>query len=228
MLFRSRANGSGGFRVFAVNHGGRESIEIFDVTSPGANARVTWRGCLLVPKDVLANGVASLPGGRVVVSGQNVTIWSPRSGWRGYTPGVIKRANGVIASPDGRWLYINGSDDYTVNLVATDGRMEDRKVLITSEFAHADNIRRGSDGKLYTAGTYVKPEDAKACFTSKLCNVPTVVIVTDPKTNIARELIRIPPSVGAFGAGTVALRVGNELWIGASKGDRVAIIPMPK
>lgn len=217
-----------GYRLLVVNHGSRESIEVFLVTLPDGVPQVTWRGCILVPKEIRGNGVTSLPDGRILVSGQNVAIWSPKDGWRNYTPDLIKRANGIIASPDGKWLYIDGSDDYTVNLVAADGRIEDRKVLITSKFAHMDNIRRGSDGHLYVAGTYVTPEDSKACFTAKLCNVPTVVIDIDPATNIARELMRIPPSVGAFGAGTTALRVGNEFWIGASKGDRVAIIPVPK
>jgi hypothetical protein len=218
----------GGYRLLAVNHGGRESIEVFFIDFASGAPHIKWRGCILIPKEVRGNAVTSLPDGRIVVSGENVAIWSLQDGWKNYTPGLIKRANGIVASPDGKWLYIDGSDDYTVNLVATDGRIEDRKVLITSPLAHADNIRRGSDGHLYVAGTVVAPEDSQACFRSKLCNAPTEVIDVDPATNTARELMRIPASVGAFGAGTTALRVGNELWIGASKGDRVAIVPMPK
>ncbi len=220
---------NGGYRLLVVNHGSRESVEIFFIDMTTGAPHATWRGCILVPKDVQGNGVTSLPDGRFVVSGHNVATWSPKDdSWTHYTAGIIKRTNGIIASPDGKWLYIDGSDDYTVNLVATDGRMEDRKVLITSDLAHMDNIRLGTDGHYYVAGTYVKAEDEQACFRMKLCNAPTVIAEIDPVTNAARIVMKLPPSVGVFGAGTTALRLGDEFWIGASKGDRIAIVPVPK
>ena len=57
----------GGLVLLAVDHGGREAIEFFDVTVDGAVA-VTWRGCAMPPPGSLLNDVASLPDGGFVTT----------------------------------------------------------------------------------------------------------------------------------------------------------------
>jgi hypothetical protein len=37
------------WRLLVVNHGGRESIEVFDVDLAPARPRLVWRGCLPMP-----------------------------------------------------------------------------------------------------------------------------------------------------------------------------------
>jgi hypothetical protein len=42
-----------------------------------------------------------------------------------------------------------------------------------------------------------------------------------------REIARRPNAPG-FGAGTVAVEVGDKLWVGSFRGDRIAIFPSEK
>ena len=48
----------------------------------------------------------------------------------------------------------------------------------------------------------------------------------DPKTLRVREIVR-HADTPAFGAGTVAVEVGKELWVGSFRGNRIAIVPAP-
>jgi hypothetical protein len=41
-----------------------------------------------------------------------------------------------------------------------------------------------------------------------------------------RELLR-EPYVAGFGAATVAVQVGSEIWIGTNRGDRLGYFPAP-
>ena len=43
---------------------------------------------------------------------------------------------------------------------------------------------------------------------------------------LARELLR-EPYVAGFGAATVAVQVGKEIWIGTNRGDRIGYFPVP-
>jgi hypothetical protein len=49
----------------------------------------------------------------------------------------------------------------------------------------------------------------------------------NPNTLKVQEILRQPNS-DAFGAGTVAVEVGKELWVGSFRGDRIARFPAKK
>src|SRR5690348_8815710 len=57
----SRSDGPDHGRLYVVNHGGNQSIEMFEWHVHGRNVALTWRGCVRVPSTVLANAVAPLP-----------------------------------------------------------------------------------------------------------------------------------------------------------------------
>ena len=50
------------------------------------------------------------------------------------------------------------------------------------------------------------------------------IVKINPETLAVREVIR-EPTTPAFGAGTVAVEVGNQIWVGSFRGDRIAIFP---
>ena len=54
--------------LYVVNHGGRESIEIFTLDPKGAEPAVTWNGCAVMPSHTWPNSVAPLPDGGMVVT----------------------------------------------------------------------------------------------------------------------------------------------------------------
>jgi hypothetical protein len=72
-----------------------------------------------------------------------------------------------------------------------------------------DNIRWASDGSILAAG-----QGAGA----------SIVVKINPETLAVREVVRHPDDE-VFGAGTVAVEVGTEYWVGSFRGDRIAIFP---
>ncbi|MEI9892245.1 MAG: hypothetical protein WDN45_18895 [Caulobacteraceae bacterium] len=54
--------------IYAVAHGGRESIEVFRIDASRDEPAVTWTGCLVLPKNASGNAVVALSGGRLAVS----------------------------------------------------------------------------------------------------------------------------------------------------------------
>jgi hypothetical protein len=53
-----------------------------------------------------------------------------------------------------------------------------------------------------------------------------VVVKINPETLAVREVYRRRDDA-TFRFGTVAVEVGNELWIGSYQGDRIAVVPAP-
>jgi hypothetical protein len=63
-----------------------------------------------------------------------------------------------------------------------------------------------------------------------LCSCPTEtwhVGRIDPRGAMSvKEILRQPYDAG-FGAATVAIQVGKEIWIGTNRGDRIGYFPAP-
>lgn len=67
LLLRPAA--SGHYTLYATNHGGRESIEVFDVAMDGGKPALTWIGCVLMPgADMPANSVAAFKDGTLIAT----------------------------------------------------------------------------------------------------------------------------------------------------------------
>jgi len=70
-------------------------------------------------------------------------------------------------------------------------------------------------------------KEVLACFESTQANCPNVpfqVDAMDPKTMKLTTLVKAG-SYGGMGAGTGAIKVGNELWVSTFRGDRIAMFP---
>lgn len=88
-----KAGRDGTQTLFAVNHGGRESIEIFRVTPTKAIPRINWIGCVLSPPNGMANALAVRDDGSMVMSA-SVAADAP------LTPVHIYADKGVIVSKE--------------------------------------------------------------------------------------------------------------------------------
>ncbi len=102
-----RQRRSGPARLLVVNHGDRESVEVFDVLSGGrAVPRLVWKGCMLLPPGHVGNAVAGYRDGTVLVSvltrpGTTITDFE-----RGLaTGGIYERAAG-----EGAFRLIPGTE----------------------------------------------------------------------------------------------------------------------
>lgn len=64
-----KANADGSHNLYVVNHGGRESIEVFRVTAEARQApHLAWIGCVLSPDTAMANAVTVRKDGSLVMS----------------------------------------------------------------------------------------------------------------------------------------------------------------
>jgi hypothetical protein len=123
-----RAAAGGRYTLYATNHGGRESVEVFELSvgSDGAAGvpAATWIGCVLLPPKLAANSVAAFADGTLVATvlilpgrtfedafaGRNTGIvlqWTPG------TPAFVELKgtelvanNGIETSLDDREFYV--------------------------------------------------------------------------------------------------------------------------
>jgi hypothetical protein len=154
--------------VYAVNHGGRESVEMFQLSAQGATAQ--WVGCVLMPQYAIGNAVAALPDGGFVVSkfldqrdskglehvmaGQvNGTVyrWRPRQGFTEVPGTRLSGDNGVAVTKDGRWLFVNAYGSREVVRVALSG---ERPAQVVKVDFNPDNLRWTPDGRLFVTGQF--------------------------------------------------------------------------
>ena len=109
--------------VYLVHHGFRESIEVFEIDTRPATPTFTWIGCVIAPETAAFNSVTPLAGGGFAATNPNRRVkpqpgadptntgeiweWNPKSGFAIIPGSEGNGPNGIEASPDGRWLYVN-------------------------------------------------------------------------------------------------------------------------
>src|SRR2546426_9488188 len=119
-----RPAATGRYTLYATNHGGRESVEVFDVDARSATPSATWTGCVLLPEKLAANSVAAFNDGALVATvlmlpgktfqdvwaGRNtgvVLMWTPGSkDFRMLAGTELPGNNGIETSSDDREFYV--------------------------------------------------------------------------------------------------------------------------
>ena len=229
--------------VYMVHHGFRESVEVFEIDTGPEIPTLAWVGCVVAPETTSLNSVSPLPDGGFVVTnlagssvrniqqrlltGSNtgeVWEWHPQGGWS-IVPGSESPApNGIEASPDGKWLYVNLWSAAKVMRLSR-GQTPIQKEIVDLPF-HPDNIRWQTDGSLFAAGQSGPTlERVLACLNTMCADLTSDVAEIDPETLAVRELVRYPAKPWFFTA-TSALQVGQDIWIGSMRGDRIARYPI--
>jgi hypothetical protein len=225
----------GPMEVFAVNHGGRESIEVFDVQVRGQEPTLTWKGCVILPADISANAVAALPDGMAVssfgASGDQGTAdllaghpsgfvgrWTPKAGWNHVPGSEFGGDNGVTAASDGSVLYVNNWNDGTLRIVPLGSGAASATIRL-GDF-HPDNVHFLPDGNLLIAGQVGTAREIMACASQATCPVGSMIVVVDPKSQVVRSQRTVAPT-SAFGAASTALLYGKDYWVSSFRGDRI-------
>ena len=228
----------GRLQLLVVQHGSREAVELFEVTGSGADWRVEWRGCVPAPPGAWLNSVAGVSNGdfyttQMTPLGFDVTqglsseitghafAWSQSEGsFRkiGGTDGAMP--NGIVTSPDGRFIYMNATAEHSVRKVEVATGRELGRATVDSP----DNARWAPDGRILIASLSrdITAQDLAACLSieRRACGSPFQIVALDPHSMTIVETLYA--NEGApMGAGTVGLRVGDELFIGSFHGDRI-------
>ena len=241
-----RARGEGLSTLYVVGHGGRESIEVFDVDATGAMPVLTWRGCVLTPNGMAANSVASLADGTLLatiplypgvpigasIGGYNtgaVYRWSPGdAGFTRVEGTELPYANGIEVSADGSEFYIASSGALRVLAYSNTNPATLLRGSRQLSFV-PDNLRLGADGRLLTAGLDLSDPvcgDVELSLEFDLgefaaCPRAFTVWSVDPAT-MQGEAIATSPAIPEFSNITIGITVGDEVWIGTFLGDRIA------
>jgi hypothetical protein len=228
--------------LLAVNHGGREAIEFFDVATDGTVA-LAWRGCAVPPPESLLNDVAGLPDGGFVTThmyprswgflrlgfmyllGRNtgyVLEWEPGRGFKRLPGTDSGLTNGIAAARDGASIYVNASFGNSVRRIE---RATGRE-LARATVQGPDNVSWGN-GRLLVASIRAPISQVMACqgLTGGACPTGFAIVALDPETLAQRELYA--GSGAPMGAGTAAVEVGDEIVIGSFAGDRVLRVRLP-
>jgi hypothetical protein len=229
---RQGRNGTG--VVYAINHGGRESVEVFNLDARAGTAQ--WVGCVVAPDGTSANSVVGLPDKSIVftklfdtkaantgigpvLKGEitgTVYRWTPGKGISEVPGTQLSGDNGLIASPDGKTLYVNAYGTWEVYKVPLDGKTKPTSVKV--EF-NPDNLRWAPDGNIYVVGQFLHPENLAGPNDWGVARL-------DPKTMHVRTVLTAP-GMKEFDNATVGVVVGPTLYLGTFKGDRVAYMNAP-
>ncbi len=223
--------------LYVVNHGGHESVEVFEVDLDRLRPTLRWLGGIELPGRTAGNDVAAVDNGFVLsmagdpagisevtvekaLAGEDtggVLEWSPNCGWK-LLPGThINTANGVAISPDGEWVYIGGWNSRCIKKVRRGGTADPETTTVGLDMM-VDNLTWSATGRLLAAGTYdtsMREFMAGHFGPNPRLGIPSRVIAVDPETLATEELIDYGPDT--FGAATTALQVGREIWVGTAR-----------
>lgn len=244
-----RARGRGLFRLHAVNHGGRESIEVFDVQTGDGVPLLRWVGCLPMPEGHVGNSVATWSDGTVlttVLTRPGKTIadflrghptggvyeWGAGdSGFRLLRGTELPGNNGLETSRDDRHFYVVAFGWHSILVYSRADPSEPARRILAPEFM-PDNIH-WSGGRLLTAGMrYSEPacgglrRIVNAVADPMLCHRGYVVAELDPETGTLTTLVDSGPDA-VFNGVSAASIVGGTLWIGSYQSDRIAFRALP-
>ena len=217
------ADSGGVHTLYVVHHGFRESIEVFEVDARATRPALTWVGCAVAPEPLGLNSVVALPeGGFVTTSPRTGDVWEwhTDSGWMQIPESDDTAPNGLEISSDGQWLYVAGFAEAKVTRLSR-GQDPVQKDVITLDF-RPDNLRMSLDGSVIFAagpGNIQTPRDVS----QETSNVATI----DPQTLDVQQVFQ-HPFIDGFAASTTAIQIGNEMWLGTFRGERIAYFPVPE
>lgn len=244
-----RKVGDGRFTLHVVNHGGRESIEVFDVSLAGDRPALRWRGCRVMPPGQVGNAVATFADGTLLVTvltrpGTTIAdfvqgkrtgaVWQWGPGASGFTEvprTQLPGDNGLESDPDERHFYVVA---FGWHAVLVYDRRHPRKPARTIEMPGfmPDNVH-WTAGRLVAAGMRL---DEPACgglrrvvdgeADKMLCHRGYVAAAIDPVSGEVSTLAYGAPEA-AFNGVSAAAIVGDTLWLGSYQADRLAYRPLP-
>jgi hypothetical protein len=236
-----RSATGGRYTIYATNHGGRESVEVFELDASGAAPTATWVGCVLAPGKMSFNSVAAFSDGTVVATvlitpdktfadafAQRITgvvmQWTPGTPAFVALPGTeLSANNGIETSPDDREFYVASTTTKRIIAFARNNTSKPLRVAQLKEFG-PDNVRWTADNRLITAGML---DNEPACGGAPKdeagirCPRGYVVVTIDPKTMAVTEIAR-GPATPSFTGTAIAMVAGNEVWLGSFNADRLA------
>jgi hypothetical protein len=231
--------------VINLRANGQNSVEFFEVLQRGGDWMLIWHGCAMGASGLMFNSVAPLPqrgfavtmmasaelfatpaGISTLLSGRNtgyVLEWTPRGGFKRLVDTDGGAPDGILATPDGRFLYYAAWSGRKI--VKYDRKLGKPTIEISVDFM-PDNFRWATGGKSFLATGILNSDAVYACVNNtEACRSTFKAVEFDLRSLSARTLYEGPP--GLLGMASVTLPVGADFYIGAATGDRLVRLPRP-
>jgi hypothetical protein len=228
---------SGAMQLYVVNHGGRQSIEMYELKPAAGSWTLVWHGCAVTKQEF--NDVAVLPDGGFIathptalrvqgdtsdlfggaVSGY-VARWSAGKG-EVELPGTrAGYPNGVLVSADGRTMYFNA---WTAKEVHKYDLKEGKETGVVKLDFMPDNITWTKNRHMLAAGVKGARGDCPS-GSGTPCIVTFSVAEIDPASMKAQTVFDSEGKGALISGVSVALDAGPAIYIGAFQGDRLVKI----
>lgn len=225
-------------QLLVVNHGKREAVEFFELLQHGGRWSLVWRGCALPPGDPFLNDVAALRDGGFFVThmfnkstpfekaiektlnGEStgwVWEWQRDGGFSKLAGSDESPPNGIAVNADNSKVFVNiYLGNKTIRIDRASGEVDG-----SVEVRQPDNVTVDDEGNLWIA-SHKHDALAQTCeaVTAGPCLLPYDVIKVDPAT--MKPEVVFEESGPPMGYATVALKVGDRVFMGSAHGDRVA------
>jgi hypothetical protein len=239
---------AGVIRVAAVGHGGRQAIELFDLSGSGQSARLTWRGCVPLPRETCGNDVSLAPDGEIIVSNYMPTMqglrglyytlkgglgyntgdvmgWRRGAGWRHINGTAAPSPNGVLISRDGAYVFYSETGSGRVSRVPRAGLAAGQRPESVSIGGNPDNLSLSPRGMIL-ATTHTDGAAFLACAFGRLpCRTGWSIFEIDPTTLRAKQLLHHDGS--AVGAVASVAEIDGRFYFGAVFDDRIGVWQRP-
>ncbi len=234
----------GRLQVLAVNHGGRESVEFFEILELRDELPVAvWRGCVITPEPLYFNDVVGLSDGGFLATHMfdrhaqtwgaikalagsetgRVHRWRPQTGFEAVPGTRVRMANGIAIAPDEQHFYLNAYLGSEVRKYRLDGG----EPLSILKISRPDNSAWDSRGRLLVASH----DDSLRAIVDGLpssdgapVDLAFHIVAIDPdslETEVVLERAGAP-----MGGATVAVDAAGHLYIGSYAGDRIIKFPL--
>ncbi|MDE0453039.1 MAG: hypothetical protein OXI90_14900 [Gammaproteobacteria bacterium] len=227
----------GRHQLAVVNHGGRESVELFEVDGGGV---LTWRGCVEAPEGALLNDVVVLRDGgfwvtRMFDRGSDTWAflraqfgfdtgwayaWSQATGFSKLPGSDAAFPNGIEKSDGERFAYLNTFTGARKIDAATGDVVAERSMK------PLDNSYWSEDGRLLVASHTGSIGELLACMSvpEGACGMPFEIVALDPDD--LSEQVMIAHEGAPMGGATVALQRDGIYYLGTFAGDRMGIVDL--
>lgn len=229
--------GTKNMQLYVVNHGGRQSMEMYELRRGDAGWELAWHGCVVSKQEF--NDVAALPDGGFiatqplalrtpgdkssVVGGQPtgyVARWSAEKGFTELPDTRMGYPNGVLVSHDGRYMYVNAWTQREVRKYDLSSGKQTGAVKLGFM---PDNITwedSRKDGRILAAGVAGTRGECPA-ESGAPCIQGFGVAEIDPGKMGSRSVVDWQGKASPIGGVSVALRVDGSIYLGAFQGDRI-------
>ena len=236
----------GRWQLAVINHGQRESVEMFEVIDNEGHYALAWHGCAALPANIGANDLALLPDGGFVASkmfdptkteinGMGIDMykgllgmdtgyvfeWTPNNPLRVLAGSHTALPNGVEVSADGNTVFAASSGGKALlKLERASG-----KLLGSVRVSQPDNLSWDKNGNLLVAGYVGGMADQMECSKTPGGNCSGEIAIYQIDPNTLESRITLQHAGPPIGTTSIARQVGEHLYIGSFTGDRIVVAP---